>query len=97
MKRHWLLPLAVLIVMAGFLTTQQRKLVVKKSITVTSPKANAIYRENNTLQVTWKSEGITGTLKATIIKSNLPHGTGGSNGLQLLSVNSLYRLLFDIA
>jgi len=70
MKKQSHLAIAVLHIITGGLFCQEQKFKVKKSITVTSPKAKAIYRAQNTLKVAWKSAGITGKVKAIIFKSD---------------------------
>ncbi|MGB3862283.1 MAG: hypothetical protein WA915_09355, partial [Candidatus Aminicenantaceae bacterium] len=68
MKKYAIFFLCLFIFLLGTTLAQERKLQVRKLITVTSPDAGDEFKTSDTIQVSWKSEGITGNLKASLHK-----------------------------
>ena len=68
MKKFTIFFLCLFIFLLGTTLAQERQVFVKKSITVTSPKEGDGFKISETIQVSWKSVGITGNVKASLHK-----------------------------
>jgi hypothetical protein len=68
MKKYIIFFLCLFIFHLGTTLAQERQRYVKKTITVTSPKEGDGFKISETIQVSWKSEGITGNVKASLHK-----------------------------
>jgi hypothetical protein len=68
MKIYAIFFLYFLIFLSGMTLAQERQRYVKKTITLMSPKAGDEFKTTDSIPVSWKSEGITGNVKASLHK-----------------------------
>ena len=68
MRKYSIFFLCLMIFLLGTTLAQERKLQARKTITVTSPKAGDEFKTTASILVSWKSEGITGIVKASLHK-----------------------------
>ncbi|MGB3863097.1 MAG: hypothetical protein WA915_13530 [Candidatus Aminicenantaceae bacterium] len=68
MRKYSIFFLCLMIFLLGTTLAQERKLQARKTITVTSPKAGDEFKTTDSILVSWKSEGITGNVKASLHK-----------------------------
>lgn len=68
MKRLSVFLLCAVSLISGMILAQERKLQLKKLITITSPKEGDTFKTTDPILVSWTSEGITGMLKGSLLK-----------------------------
>lgn len=66
MRKYVVFFLCLLMFVLGMTFAQERQRQVKKSITITSPKEGDQFKSTDPIPVSWKSEGITGFLRASL-------------------------------